>query len=314
LTINPSFTGLTSTTYNLLSGLNSLAGGASATITFTVRLVYASAGVVPPAALNNQVYASTITSTTAPGTPNPGFTFPSNIPVPPPDLITADTSTNSNALPASANADTPSPTPVTLPTASNPNLLLVKRLTAVNNVPITTSDNTEINAADKWPTPATYLRGEISRNGVKPGDRLEYTFYFLSAGDTDITDVTICDLIPPNTTFISNAYDVVGGGGNLGIGFANSTTVIPTSPTSYLTSVFDTDSGKFYPAGSLPPTTCKKPHPTDPTQNSPLTAADNTDGIVIVDVVKSPVRLPFATASGLPTNSYGFVRFQVTVK
>ncbi|MEI6329102.1 MAG: hypothetical protein WCP16_07710 [Pseudanabaena sp. ELA645] len=319
LTVNPSFTGITPTTYNLLSGLNSLAAGTSGTITFTVRLVYASAGVVPTAVLNNQVYASTITSTTAPGTPNPGFTFPSNIPVPPPDLLTADTSTNSNALPVTANGDTPSPTPVTLPTASNPNLLLVKRITAINDAPITTAVNDGVASADdnaNWrsttsttpisPTPPNdYLKGDITRNDVKPGDRIEYTIYFLSAGDTNITSVTICDLIPPNTTFVNNAYDVVGGGSNLGVVFANST----ITPTSYLTGLFDSDQAKFYPANTVPPTTCK-----NPTNNANLTSADNTDGIVVVDVIASPATLPFATGIGTPANSYGLVRFQVKVK
>jgi uncharacterized repeat protein (TIGR01451 family) len=329
LTVNPSFTGITPTTYNLLSGTNSLAAGASGTITFTVRLVYPSAGVVPTAVLNNQVYASTITSTTAPSTPNPGFTFPSGIPVPPPDLLTADISTNSNALPVTANGDTPSPTPVNLPTASNPNLLLVKRITAINDVPIATAVNDGVASADdnaNWRSttsttpispaaPNDYLKGDITRSGVKPGDRIEYTIYFLSAGDTDITSVTICDLIPPNTTFVNNAYDVVGGGSNLGIVFANSTII---TPTSYLTGLFDSDRAKFYPANTVPPTTCK-----NPTNNANLTSGDNTDGIVVVDVVQRttaiiPVpaneKIPFATGVGTPANSYGFVRFQVKVK
>jgi uncharacterized repeat protein (TIGR01451 family) len=326
LTVNPSFTGLTTTTYNLLSGLNSLAAGASGTITFTVRLVYANEGNVPTTVLNNQVYASTITSTTAPGTPNPGFTFPSNIPVPPPDLLTADTSTNGNTLPLTANADTPSPTPVTLPTASNPNLLLVKRLTAINDVPIATAVNDGVASSNddnaNWFTTAStipitatgYLQGEISRSGVKPGDRLEYTIYFLSAGDTPITNVTICDLIPPNTTFVNNAYDVVSGSSNRGIVFANST----ITPTSYLTGLFDGDRAKFYPANILPPSACKKP-----TTDVDLNVADNTDGLVVVDVARRILApdpaaivelIPFATGVGAPLNSYGFVRFQVQVK
>ncbi len=312
LTVNPAFTGLTPTTYNLLSGLNSLAPGASATITFTVRLVYASAGSVPTTVLNNQVYASTITSTTAPGTPNPGFTFPSNIPIPPPDLLTADTSTNSNTLPVTPNGDVPSPTPVSLP--RNPNLLLVKRMTAVNGVDIPgfvddlgTLDDNNAN----WPTPATFLRGAINNVLVAPGDELEYTIYFLSSGNTNVSNVTICDLIPPLTTFVNNTY-----GSGLGMAFANSVTA---TPTSNLTNIADSDKGRFYPAGSTPNTTvppvtvCNKPNTA-----IPLTIDDNTDGLVVVEVVKIsdplPNFLPFATGAGTPTNSYGFVRFRVKVK
>ena len=313
LTINPSFNGTTS--YNLLSGLNSLAGGASATITFTVRLVYPNAAAVPATVLNNQVYASTITSTTAPGTPNPGYTFPSNIPIPPPDLLTADRSTNGNTLPVSANGDTPSPTPVTLPSASNPNLLLVKRITAINGVPITTVTNDGIAASadDNANWPASALQGDITRNDVKPSDRLEYTIYFLSAGSNDVTNVTICDLVPPNTTFVETAFNGStpidsGGlaGGDLGIAFANS---ITTTPTTYMTNIGDGDRGRFYPSGTTPPPICKKPN----TAIS-LTAADNTDGLVVINVVANPAVLPFATSSGVPANSYGFVRFQVKIK
>ncbi len=207
---------------------------------------------------------------------------------------------------------------VTAPIASNPRLLLVKRITAINGVAITTvvndglassaDDNVNwISTTSTTPVPASappndYLKGDITRNDVIPGDRLEYTIYFLSAGDVNISNVTICDLIPPNTTFENNAY-----GSNLGIVFANSTPITP------LTGLFDGDRANFYPAGSLPPTTCKKP-----TTNATLTAADNTDGLVVVDVVKIsdplPNFLPPATGVGAPANSYGFVRFQVKVK
>ncbi len=214
------------------------------------------------------------------------------------------------------NAGTIDPTTVTVG-FSNPKLLLVKRITAINDVVITNAVNDGVASSDddnvNWITTSSttpinatgYLQGDITRNDVKPSDRIEYTIYFLSAGNTAITNVTICDLIPPNTTFVNNAYDVVGGGNNFGIVFANST----ITPTSYLTGLFDGDRAKFYPANTVPPTACKKP-----TTNLDLNAADNTDGIVVVDVVISPALLPFANGFGLPTNSYGFVRFQVKVK
>lgn len=205
---------------------------------------------------------------------------------------------------------------------SNPKLLLVKRITAINNVNITgfVDDTTSPKAADdndsNWPSPNTqYLRGAFENITVVPGDRLEYTIYFLVSGNKDLTNITICDLIPPNTTFASGAYDVVGGGSNLGIAFANDASSLPTAPTNYFTSIFDSDRGKFYPAGSLPPTTCRKPNAANPSVPADdLTAADNIDGLVVVNVVSTPTTLPHAIGAGTPTNSYGFVRFQVTVK
>ena len=201
------------------------------------------------------------------------------------------------------------PTRITI-VAADPKLLLVKRMTSVNGVDITgfvddlgTTDDNDPN----WPTPATFLRGAINGVSVAPGDELEYTIYFLSAGNTNVSNVVICDLIPPLTTFVNNTY-----GSGLGIAFANSVTA---TPTSNLTNIADSDRGRFYPAGStpntiVPPVTvCNRPNTA-----TPLTIDDNTDGLVVVDVVKTPLFLPFATGAGTPTNSYGFVRFRVKVK
>ena len=214
------------------------------------------------------------------------------------------------------------PTRITI-IATEPKLLLVKRMTAVNGVNINgfiddpgTTDDNDTN----WPTDDnTYLRGAINGVSVKPGDQLEYTIYFLSAGNTNVSNVVICDLVPPLTTFVNNAYDVVGGGSGLGMAFGSSTTVLPITPTSYLTYLADSDKGRFYPAGSTPNTTaplvtvCNKPNTA-----IPMAISDNTDGLVVVDVIKTsdplPNFLPFATGAGTPTNSYGFVRFQVQVK
>ena len=153
----------------------------------------------------------------------------------------------------------------------------------------------------------------IAGVSVAPGDLLEYTIYFLSSGNTNVTDVTICDLIPPQTTFVNNAY-----GNGLGMAFANSVTA---TPTSNLTNIADSDRGRFYPAGSTPNTTTPAPPVTvcnKPNTAIPMTIDDNKDGLVVVDVVKIsdplPNFLPFATGAGTPANSYGFVRFHVKVK
>ena len=214
------------------------------------------------------------------------------------------------------------PTRITI-IAADPKLLLVKRMTAVNGVNINgfIDDTGTIDDNDpNWPTDDdTYLRGAINGVSVKPGDQLEYTIYFLSAGNTNVSNVVICDLVPPLTTFVNNAYDVVGGGSSLGMAFGSSTTVLPITPTSYLTYLADSDKGRFYPAGSTPNTiaplvtVCNKPNTA-----IPMAISDNTDGLVVVDVIKTsdplPNFLPLATGAGTPTNSYGFVRFQVQVK
>ena len=194
--------------------------------------------------------------------------------------------------------------------SGTPKLLLVKRITAINSVsfnqfvddPNSTDDNDP-----NWPTPAsTYLRGAIDGGLVKPGDQLEYTIYFLSKGTNDATNVSICDPIPNNTTFIPTAFNGLtptdGGlpGADLGIALALDSTKLPTTPSVYLSNVADADRGQFFSPGTTLPAACL--------------GNNNTNGAVVINAVKSPNTLPHATASGTPTNSYGFVRFRVKVK
>ncbi len=189
---------------------------------------------------------------------------------------------------------------------SPPNLPLVKRITAINGVPITGFNNDGVPASaddnPNWPDRSTYLQGEINRNGIKSGDLVDYRIYFL-ADTAASTNVTICDLISPQTTFVNDS-----GGSGLGIGFANSAVALPTAPT-YQTNALDGDRGTFYPPGTTPPAACRSS-----VTGLALTAADNTDGVIAVNVVTNPAILPFATAPGVPTNSYGFAQFQVRVK
>jgi hypothetical protein len=65
-----------------------------------------------------------------------------------------------------------------------------------------------------------------------------------------------------------------------------------------LTNVPDTDGGQFFNPGGTPSVSC---------------SATNTNGAVVVNVVKSPATLPNATAPGTPTGSYGFIRFRARV-
>ncbi|GGS28203.1 beta strand repeat-containing protein [Deinococcus knuensis] len=110
VTANTGFNGTSNTA--LLTGANTMAAGASATITFTVRVTYPNQASVPASGsvLNNTVYASTTGSA-----PNPGYTFVGGTAIPPVDLLATDISTNGSTPPATANGDTQSATPVTLP-------------------------------------------------------------------------------------------------------------------------------------------------------------------------------------------------------
>jgi uncharacterized repeat protein (TIGR01451 family) len=317
LTLNPNFNVTTSgvTDTRLLLGTDNLANGALSEITFTVRLTYPDVAGVPSTIQNNTVYASSSSTTN-----NPGYTFAGagNTPIPPIDLLASDLSTNSNTLPATANGDTAGPTPITLPTVTNANVLLVKRITAINGDRVKNpNDNTPLNVvADDptlgdnnggWPTPTTgtpavsnYLQGAIDAGKVKPGDTIEYTIYFLNAGTLPAPNVRICDRLTPNQIFQPDTY---GAGSGIQMQFGN-------NPAQNLTNATDaSDRTEFIAAPSAAPTTCN------------LISPGNDDGVVLVDVTGNTgtgwptlTALPGTTGAGAPNDSFGYIRFVTRVK
>jgi uncharacterized repeat protein (TIGR01451 family) len=218
---------------------------------------------------------------------------------------------------------------------NNPKLVLVKRMTQINGQNITDiidgRSDVAVTAANyvdpafasddndvKWLP--SYLQGAIRSDGVRPGDRVEYTIYFLSNGDSPVTNVKICDLIPENTTFVATGFNgsspkdgglpTADSGIALAIGSAQ--------PTAYMTNVADSDRGEFFSPGTPLPKACSKNTPPIPVPGS-----QNPNGAVVVNVVTkttpstTPAQaneiLPYATAAGVPSNSYGFIRFRAKV-
>lgn len=191
-----------------------------------------------------------------------------------------------------------SSTATTTITGSSAELILVKRLTASNGTsfsnffiddPSSTNDN-----AVNWPSPldsatniSTFLKGKI-QSSVVPNDEVEYTIYFLSNGGSTTENVKFCDLIPQHSTFISTTYNGLtptdGGkpGADSGIAIAMNASV----PTAYLSDLADTDRGEFVLPGTTPSVKC---------------SGSNNYGATVV------------TLGDLAPNSYGFVRFRVTV-
>jgi uncharacterized repeat protein (TIGR01451 family) len=210
---------------------------------------------------------------------------------------------------------------------ASPNLLLVKRITAINGGTNTVGgdslsayideltnpydDNTITiptkalptdppQDTDKWPDPGTFLIGGINGGQIKPNDELEYTIYFLSAGTAEAKNVLFCDRVPSNVSFLPTAFNTgspaIGGlvGADRGILFnLNSSNLA-------LTNIGDGDGGQFFPAG------------VDPTTAYPQIncGGPNTNGAVVVKLGD----LPDVTAPGVPVNSFGFVRFRAYVK
>ena len=158
---------------------------------------------------------------------------------------------------------------------SAPSLALVKRVTSVGGTPVTgfVDDGTPNNEDNdpNWPT--NFLEGSIDTSAAAPAEEIEYSLYFLSSGNDDITNLNLCDMVPANTTFVPGSITMT----------FNGTTTTP--------------SGFFSGA------------PTDPT----ICPSDNGNGGILVNVATAPAAVPNATAPGTPSDSFGVIKFRVTV-
>ncbi|WP_066382458.1 MULTISPECIES: DUF11 domain-containing protein [unclassified Anabaena] len=230
---------------------------------------------------------------------------------------TADDGSNVGNNPTQTGDDDPTLLTVATAPTNPPNIVLVKRITRINDqdftdivdgrsdVPPTATNyvaaprDTDDNDS-KWPV--GYLRGLINAGNVQPGDELEYTIYFLSNGQVNANNVKFCDLVPNNVTFLTNGFNnqTPNDGGLAGADHGIALAV--GLNTVFLSSVADGDRGTFYPAND----------PNTPT----YCPSNNTNGAVAVNITRNPdvPNLPKATGSGTPTNSYGFVRFRAKVK
>ncbi|MEH2136067.1 beta strand repeat-containing protein [Nostoc sp.] len=228
----------------------------------------------------------------------------------------------------------PTPATVSIPftagtaLATIPNVLLVKRITAINggtttlggdslvsyiDSPTNPYDDNDITIptqptptdppqdTDKWPSLNSFMLGGINGGYVKPGEEIEYTIYFLSAGKATANNVLICDRIPDNATFIPTAFNNFAPKNTSGLSSGDRGIIWQNNGvTESLTNTKDGDTAEYLSPG------------VNPTTNYPSIKCDgsNTNGVVVVNLGN----VPNATAPGTPINSYGFIRFRVKVK
>jgi GEVED domain/SdrD B-like domain len=190
-------------------------------------------------------------------------------------------------------------------------MLLLKRITAINGLSTNPNDNTTSLAGvlvdPNWKP--GYVVGATNGGPVKPGDTIEYTIYYLNNGGRNAKSVRICDRLNanqsfypdtyPNSTFIQNNTtnpNPVGSGMQVQKGISAALT---------LTNTTDSDGGQFVAAtGTALPTNC----------NSVAGAPNNDYGALILDLVTSPgspnlTALPGKTGQGSPNDSFGLWRF-----
>ncbi|MEO1404844.1 MAG: hypothetical protein AAFV72_26885, partial [Cyanobacteria bacterium J06635_1] len=107
---------------------------------------------------------------------------------------------------------------------------------------------------DQWPNITANLLGGINGGNVMPNDEIEYTIYYLSAGDTDAQDVLICDYVPEFTSFIPGAFNdgphAQAPGGITGADL--SVEVRQNGSPAYYTDADDGDSASYYGPGNDP--------------------------------------------------------------
>ena len=183
------------------------------------------------------------------------------------------------------------------------NLLLVKRITniipnrnGINFNSVIDDPDSDSDSDGKWIN--NYLTGQINLSDVQPGDEIEYTIYFLSNGSANANNVKLCDVISENMTLVESGY-----GFNTGINLSFN------GVTTALSNDFDNDQGEFYRPNTNPPTFCQKVD--SATGNLVLVnSANNSSGAIVVEL---DTALPFATEAGIPTNSYGLIRFRAKV-
>jgi uncharacterized repeat protein (TIGR01451 family) len=209
---------------------------------------------------------------------------------------------------------------------SDPNVLLVKRITGINGGTNTVmgdslaayideltnpyDDNTITipNKAlptdppkdtDKWPDPTTTLIGGINGGNIRPGDEMEYTIYFLSAGLGEAKNVLFCDRVPTNVSFIPTAFNsstpATGG-----LGADRGILSLINGATSSYTNIADGDTARYFAPG------------VDPTSiyANVKCGGPNDNGAIVVNLGN----LPNATVPGTPAGAFGFVRFKGRVK
>jgi uncharacterized repeat protein (TIGR01451 family) len=215
-----------------------------------------------------------------------------------------------------------------------PNVLLVKRITAINGGTQTVDGNSDLTAyidepdnpyddnvitladpvndndpkkdTENWPDndsngqPDEFLIGGVFGGKVKPGDELEYTVYFLSSGDDGAKKVLFCDRIPDNLSFIPNSFNNINQTAGGLAGADKGILWLKDGNTESLTNIGDGDAAQYFPAGVEPSTVY------------PQINCDgaNTNGAVVVNLGE----LPNATDPGEPNTSYGYIRFRGMVK
>lgn len=230
---------------------------------------------------------------------------------PDPQRVNAtDTVTTSYNAAASTGEDVE----VSAPIRVNANVLLVKRITAINGDRVKNPNDPSIPLNGFFPTinnpattnddnanwPSGFLVGAYNAGKIKPSDEIEYTIYFLNGNGDTASSVKVCDRLVGFQSFVNDAY-----GTGKDIEYQ-----LGTNPLRYLTKGVDLASDRARLDGSTGAIAGCPPPTITGTNNSTVVIDVTGTGSSNQDNING---IPGATGQGTPANSYGYFRFKTKV-
>jgi hypothetical protein len=186
-------------------------------------------------------------------------------------------------------------------------LVLIKRITKVNSTsfsgvvdnPATAFDDSTMN----WPS--GYLKGAVDAGLVKPGDKIEYTVYFLNNQGANASNVKVCDPIRGSQTYVDKSMKLQLGGTGDSASDVDLTDLIDSGSGSGAV-----DRAHSYSAGNAP-SGCNADDPAITGTDNGGIAIELTGGATTAQPANTVI--PGATAPGT-ADTYGLFRFTTTVK
>lgn len=191
------------------------------------------------------------------------------------------------------------------------NLVLAKRITAIKDGTtgaITTfnsfrnDSSTTLDEHPGWNDAGnSYIRGEVNGVSAKPGDEVEYTMYYLNAGDNRISQARVCDRLNADLIFQPQFSAVTTTTQGIQLVKEAIPDYVPsisyTNTTTYLTNTStDTDNG-FFSSNTTLPTGC----------NTASNTTNNlSDNVVVADIASN--------SNPLNRQERGYIKFKVKIR
>jgi uncharacterized repeat protein (TIGR01451 family) len=256
LVVNPGFNG--SSDQNLLAAGNTLAGGATATVTFNVRITLAS-GVTSETFFDNTVTATALSQG---GTPVSDISNAGTNPDPNNNLNPGEPTENVPTRVSVTPSPTPTPPPGTPGVVGTGGLRLVKRVTnalrdggTIAGIPFNTiaadANTSALQSAGLSPVGVIAIDDPSL---LLSGDQVEYTVYFLSDGSAPALAVNLCDLVPQGTSLVPDTTRVSFSNGEPAIGGTVFSPLTPLPSGNSCTDQRNTNGAVIFNLGDIPNT------------------------------------------------------------